>query len=201
MRNIVLHLFFFLGPLLFAPVLAKYRNVTVDNTDPSIQYVGDWNQCSLNIGASYDGTRNCTGQQDATATFTFTGVAIYYISPLIGNRTTVLTLDSGPSVLVNLTQAQGQNPNWAIRWGASGLDNGPHTLVNYGSSNTTSSAVGEVDAFIYTVVEQDHNLAAIVGGAVAGAAALASVGACCIFGQSLADWLRQLVCFSPICHK
>ncbi|KAG2346801.1 hypothetical protein BDR05DRAFT_750515 [Suillus weaverae] len=201
MRNTVLHFFFFLAALFFAPVRAKYRNVTIDNTDPSIQYAGNWSQCYVDAGTSYGGTRNCSYQDGASATFTFTGVAIYYIMPQIPGASTVLALDSEPRVLVNLSQGP---TNWTVRWGESGLSNGPHTLVNYGPSNITTYPngtliypngtyiVGEVDAFIYTVVEPDHNIAAIVGGAVAGAVALALVGACYIFGPHLADWLRYL---------
>ncbi|KAG2089654.1 hypothetical protein BD769DRAFT_434848 [Suillus cothurnatus] len=193
MRYIILYLYFFLT-LFFAPVWGKYRNITVVSTDPSIQYAGgNWSTCNTNIASSYDGTRNCSIAVGSTATFTFTGVAIYYIAPLIANVTTVLTLDSGSPVLVNLTETPGQNTNWAVRWGASGLSNGPHTLVDYGPSKTItpSGTAGEVNALIYTVVEQDVNVAAIAGGAVAGVVALALMGVCWFFGQ---DWLRHLVC-------
>ncbi|KAG2089655.1 hypothetical protein BD769DRAFT_1526195 [Suillus cothurnatus] len=190
-REIALRLYFFFA-LFFAPVWGKYRNVTVVNTDPSIQYAGgNWSMCTIDDLPSYGGSRNCSNDVGTTATFKFTGVAIYYIEPLIANVTTVLTLDSGPPVLVNLTQTPGQNATWAVRWGASGLNNGPHTLVNYGPSNTItpSGKWGEVNALIYTVVEQDDNVAAIAGGAVAGAVALALMGICWFFGQ---DWLRHL---------
>ncbi|KAG1743138.1 hypothetical protein EDB19DRAFT_589849 [Suillus lakei] len=196
MRDIVLHLFFFLALLFCAPVRAKYRNVTVDNTDPSIYYVGNWSQCTASKASSYGGTRNCTAQDGANATFTFSGVAIYYIAPLFSGvqLTTALALDSESRVLVNLTMAEGLTPEWAVRWGKSGLNNGQHTLVDYGpSSDTTnpSGTWGEVDAFIYTVVEQDHNIAAIVGGTVAGVVALLLAGVCYLFGQHLADRLRD----------
>ncbi|KAG1860266.1 hypothetical protein DFJ58DRAFT_274352 [Suillus subalutaceus] len=155
LMRIVQHLFFFLA-LLFAPVQATYLNVTVNNTDPSIQFSSGWNSCpdiSPPDGLSYGGTRNCTSQYGTNATFTFTGVVVYYIAPHFtadGDVLTVLQLDSEPLVVVNLTQAQGQSLDWAIRWAASGLKNGTHTLVIYGPSNTMtpSSTWGEVNAFM-----------------------------------------------------
>ncbi|KAG2354501.1 hypothetical protein BDR07DRAFT_1305925 [Suillus spraguei] len=125
MRDVALRLFFLLT-LFCISVWAKYRNITVDSTDPSIQYVGNWNSggvggCdgAVQAAAFYGGAHNCTSETGTSAIFTFTGVAIYYINTLIaGNVTTVVSLDSRPPISVNLSSDfPNTDVSWAVRWG------------------------------------------------------------------------------------
>ncbi|KAG2353357.1 hypothetical protein BDR07DRAFT_719109 [Suillus spraguei] len=124
MRVVALRLFFLLT-LFFTSVRAKYRNVTVDSTNPSIQFVGNWNPAgaggcdsTVQAAAFYGGVHNCTNESGTSAIFTFTGVAIYYINALIaGNVTTVVSLDSGPRTLVNLSS---EFPDTDVSWVSDG---------------------------------------------------------------------------------
>jgi len=79
---------------------------------------------------------------------------VYYMMGLAGNDvTTLLTLDSGPAQWVNLSVGSGSGRS-AVRWSATGLANGKHTLVNsFGRSAKGEVANwGEVDAFMYVAV-------------------------------------------------
>ncbi|KAG2071643.1 hypothetical protein BDR04DRAFT_1098175 [Suillus decipiens] len=200
MDGIALRLFF-LFTLFCTFVRAKYRNITVDSTDPSIQFFGNWNPAGVGgcdgvaeAAAFYGATHNCTTETDTSALFTFTGVAIYYINALIaGNVTTVVSRDFGPRILVDLSSPiPGIDVSWAVRWGETGLNNSVHTLTIYGPSNnaTPSGTWGEVNALMYTVVEPDDNIGAIVGGVIAGLVILAATHH--IFGQKLEDWFKYL---------
>ena len=80
---------------------------------------------------------------------------MYYLAPLYsgyaGGVSTLLSLDSGPAQLVNLTLVSSEPSYAAVRWSASGLANGTHTVIN----TLGRSAQGElamwavVDGFMY----------------------------------------------------
>jgi len=86
------------------------------------------------------------------------GVAVYYMMPLFwgytGGVSTLLTLDSGFPQLVNLTRVGSEPVTSAIRWSASRLTNGPHTVrVSLGRSAKGELARwGQVDAFTCVLV-------------------------------------------------
>jgi hypothetical protein len=71
-----------------------------------------------------------------------------------GGVSTLLTLDSGPAELVNLTRVGSEPTTSAVRWSASGLINGPHTvMISRGRSAKGELAKwGQVDAFMYVLV-------------------------------------------------
>jgi len=83
------------------------------------------------------------------------GVAVYYFMPLFANVTggvsTLLSLDSGPTQLVNLTRVTNESTRVAVRWSATGLSNGKHTLVNSPGRTSRGEVAGwgEVDGFMY----------------------------------------------------
>ncbi|SRR5258708_4019803 len=83
------------------------------------------------------------------------GVAIYYFMPLFQNITggvsTLLSLDSGPTQLVNLTRVTNESTRVAVRWSATGLSNGKHTLVSSPGRTSRGEVAGwgEVDGFMY----------------------------------------------------
>ncbi|KAG8864962.1 hypothetical protein FRB96_003550, partial [Tulasnella sp. 330] len=123
-----------------------------------IKYSGKWEPDSQHLSdLDYGGAHTVSSQSTATVTFGFTGVAVYYMSPLWPYPvTSQLTLDNGASVKVDLqdhsvtsTSTQGEETvQSAPVYGFTGLENGAHTLV-------VSMAVGGqyvvADGFIYTL--------------------------------------------------
>lgn len=99
-----------------------------------------------------------TGNSAATATFTFTGVAIYFMSPLwpyVVN--TAVSLDSSPPILIDLIDHSkpnvGVGPETVqskVVWGDAGLPNSQHTFV---VSVGAGQPYAVVDALIYTVLD------------------------------------------------
>ncbi|KAJ7352015.1 hypothetical protein DFH08DRAFT_989980 [Mycena albidolilacea] len=81
-----------------------------------ISYSGGWAADASHADAlNYGGILARNGNEPGWAIFTFTGVAVYYLSPrwpyYVSTR---LSLDGGPSDLVNLT-----DPNApTVPWGA-----------------------------------------------------------------------------------
>ncbi|KAF8187170.1 hypothetical protein BJ912DRAFT_970385 [Pholiota molesta] len=134
-------------------------NMTLDDSDLSIVYnpPSSWTHSDPDP-LDYGGEHMSTEDPTATATLTFTGTAIYYMSPLWPYRVnTLITLDELPPILVSLrdrSQPEVENsPETAesqVVWSSVGLDNVEHTL-------TVSVGVGEnlaiVDGLLYTVSE------------------------------------------------
>ncbi|KAJ7894328.1 hypothetical protein B0H14DRAFT_3657618 [Mycena olivaceomarginata] len=134
---------FLLLPLpLFLHVASALLNVTIDDTDPAIVYSGTWEP---------------SADSAASATLTFTGVAVYYVVPRWPYAvSTQLSLDGGPGVVVNLTDPHAsttgdggsESAAASVAWAATGLTNTTHRLV------LTMAPTGNVivaDGFIYTV--------------------------------------------------
>ncbi|RDB19845.1 hypothetical protein Hypma_013131 [Hypsizygus marmoreus] len=135
------------------------HNVTVDDPDPSIIYTPatSWSQ-SANNSLNAGGAHKLTQDPTATATFTFTGVAIYFLSPLWPYTVnTAVSLDAGPSVLIDLVDHSrpdvGAGPetvqSQAI-WSAVGLPNAAHKLV---ISVGAGQPFAIVDTLIYTALD------------------------------------------------
>jgi len=84
------------------------------------------------------------------------GVGVYFFMPLFENITggvsTLLSLDSGPAQLVNLTRVANESTRVAVRWSATGLSNGKHTLVSSPGRSAGGAVAGwgEVDGFMYS---------------------------------------------------
>ncbi|CAA7269825.1 unnamed protein product [Cyclocybe aegerita] len=96
-----------------------------------------------------------TQDSNATATFNFTGIAIYFLSPLWPyNVSTAVSLDSAPATLLDLVDHSrpniGTGPETVqshVVWNATGLTNIQHTLrISVGAGQ--SFAI--VDGLIYT---------------------------------------------------
>ncbi|KAK7052615.1 hypothetical protein R3P38DRAFT_1651879 [Favolaschia claudopus] len=148
--------------LLFLPLLLvlvqvnALLNVTVDDVDTSmITYQGAWEASSTHVsGLDYGGSHTLSSDDKANASFTFTGVAVYYLSPRWPYEVTSrLRIDDGAEVLVNLTDPiASSTPNggsesamYSVLWSATNLANKTHTVwVTYGN-------YAVVDGFIYTV--------------------------------------------------
>ncbi|KAJ7153356.1 hypothetical protein C8R46DRAFT_912587 [Mycena filopes] len=130
----------FLLPLpLFLHLASALLNVTIDDTDAMITYEGSWEPSATHMsGLDYGGTHTVSGDTAANATFTFTGVAVYYLCPRWPYAVnTEVTLDDGQSVIVNLTDpaasttAAGgsESAQSSVVWSATGLTNATHKLV------------------------------------------------------------------------
>ncbi|KAJ7915073.1 hypothetical protein B0H13DRAFT_416112 [Mycena leptocephala] len=138
-------LLFFLLPLpALLQVVGALLNVSVDDVSPMIRYSGQWEPSSTHrSGLDFGGSHTLSSDSGASATFIFTGVAVYYLSPRWPYAvSTRLSLDGAPSVLVNLTDSY-SSPSPAggsesslssVAWSATGLANKSHTLVaTYGN--------------------------------------------------------------------
>ncbi|KAJ7171287.1 hypothetical protein C8R46DRAFT_895374 [Mycena filopes] len=134
-------LLFFLLPLpaFLQLVAALQTNITLDDVSPMIKYAGQWEPSSSHrSGLDFGGSHTFSSDAAGSATFTFTGVAIYYLSPRWPyDVSTRLSLDGGAPVLVNLTDpatspsAAGgaESALTSVVWSATGLANTSHTLV------------------------------------------------------------------------
>ncbi|KAF5369706.1 hypothetical protein D9615_010177 [Tricholomella constricta] len=155
-----LHLVLFLS-ILWLKLVHCRHNVTIDDLDPSIVYNprASWvlsSQSSLNVG----GAHMLTQDMSATATFTFTGVAIYFMSPLWPYTVnTAVSLDSGPPILLDLVDHSipnvGEGPETVqshVIWGAAGLPNTQHRLV---ISVGAGQPFAIVDSLIYTALDPE----------------------------------------------
>jgi len=142
--------------LIFNAVYAL-QNFTVDDTDVRIHYTGQWNTKSLPGNYDYGGSHQWSSDPTATATFTFTGVEVYYMSALFSaSVTSQIALDGGPEHFVNLTSPGGGATDevvWSdVVWSAAQLEDTQHTVaVSAVQTNGGRSGYVIVDAFIYTV--------------------------------------------------
>ncbi|KAJ6587443.1 hypothetical protein DFH09DRAFT_909559 [Mycena vulgaris] len=132
-------LLFFLLPLPFLHVVDALLNVTVDDLSPMIAWSGQWEPSSTHrSGLDYGGSHTFSSDSEASATFTFTGVAVYYLAPRWPYPvSTRLSLDGGPPVLVNLTDPNSspspaggsESAAYSVAWSATSLANKSHTVV------------------------------------------------------------------------
>ncbi|KAF9073032.1 hypothetical protein BDP27DRAFT_1145733, partial [Rhodocollybia butyracea] len=117
-------------------VVAGLSNVTIDDQDSRISYSPGWNRTSSYTSLDYGGYHHLSDQSSASAVFNFTGVAIYFLSPLwpytVGAS---LVLDDSPAVFVNLSDpsrpmstAGPETVDSAVRWKEDNLESGEHTL-------------------------------------------------------------------------
>ncbi|KAF9477854.1 hypothetical protein BDN70DRAFT_809947 [Pholiota conissans] len=150
-------LFLFLIWCCFLSAVNADFNITLDDSDPLIVYdpPTSWTQSSSN-DLDFDGHHMLTDDPSATATLTFTGTAIYYLSPLWPYRlNTLITLDDQPPVLVSLrdhnqpvVENGPETTASQVVWSATGLDNVEHTLV---ISVGNGEDVAVVDGLLYVI--------------------------------------------------
>ncbi|EAU91723.1 hypothetical protein CC1G_04491 [Coprinopsis cinerea okayama7 len=138
------------------------RNVTVDDSDRGrLQYsptLCDGSGWVVESGTGYSGSYSwCTGSSSSsqpTVTLSFTGVAVYYSTPRIEGQSIRVELDGSSSDDINLSIPSG-GAGTSIVWYQTGLENTEHTLrLIPGSGSSTLN----VDAFIYTALEEDEEL-------------------------------------------
>ncbi|KAF9535175.1 hypothetical protein CPB83DRAFT_843605 [Crepidotus variabilis] len=142
---------------------AADRNITLDDTDPSILYFGDWLPTPFDQ-SNAGGTHKVTATPDASAALNFTGVAIYFYSPLWPFRvTTALSLDGQPSELLDLRdydapflQDGPESQSSQVVWWADGLENTQHILnVSVGAGEDLAI----LDQLVYTIKDSSNSTA------------------------------------------
>ncbi|KAF9037866.1 hypothetical protein BDZ89DRAFT_433189 [Hymenopellis radicata] len=145
--------------LCLSSVLAL-ENITIDSENfDMVEYNGDisrWGKIMSPL--DYGGSHRMSSFSDAAATFTFTGVAVYYISTLWPySVNTTVTLDGQDPEQLNLTDPLASSSDggsasssYAVHWGRTGLANTTHKLVLSAGANQASPYT-VVDAFIYTI--------------------------------------------------
>jgi len=156
--TLALAMLFCIFYIAFLLVVNAMHNVTVDDNNPSITYhpPNGWILSSVNVLDA--GGHHVTAQPNATASFTFTGVAIYFYSPLWPFQvTTLVTLDSSPPVLLDLrdhTQPLDINSTESVQssavWSRTSLANTKHTLL---VSVGPSQPLAILDTLVYTVLD------------------------------------------------
>ncbi|KAJ7511364.1 hypothetical protein B0H11DRAFT_1700578 [Mycena galericulata] len=126
----------FLFTLLFH-VAHALLNVSVDDGDLSvITYQGTWELGSPS-NLDFGGNHRYSTDAAASATFTFTGVAVFYLAPRWPSAvSTQLSLDGGQTVVVNLTDPTVattggglESAGWSVAWADTGLENTTHRLL------------------------------------------------------------------------
>ncbi|KIY69786.1 hypothetical protein CYLTODRAFT_442426 [Cylindrobasidium torrendii FP15055 ss-10] len=161
-----------LPALLFVGIVAaKVSNVTFDDTDSRITYSGDWEEPHSTPGLDYGDSHRLSMDANASASFNFTGTAIYYLSTLWPyDVTTVITVDGESSTMdlrdhsVGATNGGEASVPYAVRWGRAGLADDTHTVR---LSMAQDGLYLVVDGFIYTTGDDDDD-DGLSSGAVAG---------------------------------
>ncbi|CCA67791.1 hypothetical protein PIIN_01615 [Serendipita indica DSM 11827] len=116
-------------------------NWTVDDQDSSIIYSGRWDSPALHASPlNYGGYHTLSDDAQGKAVFTFTGVAVYFISSLWPYVVdSYVSLDGATPVYVNLTIRPGMPQDldaigdevalWSEIWKAENLSNTTHTVT------------------------------------------------------------------------
>ncbi|KAJ4470552.1 hypothetical protein C8J55DRAFT_180224 [Lentinula edodes] len=136
-------------------------NVTIDDQDPAIFYsAGQWNLSNSYNSLDVKGFHHLSGQSSAFAVFNFTGVAIYFLSPLwpyaVGAQ---LVLDNQPPAFVDLQDYSrsvslsggSETVSSAVVWGVENLRLGNHSLRVEFAQERSEYVV--LDALIYSSIE------------------------------------------------
>ncbi|KIK70017.1 hypothetical protein GYMLUDRAFT_67275 [Collybiopsis luxurians FD-317 M1] len=151
-------LLFLLSFLQFFQSTFADRNVTVDDSDISIQYSADWSASSPSNSLDYGGFHHLSDNKLASASFTFTGSAVYIMCPLwpyaVGAQASV---DGSSPVSIDMqdhthtTTGGSETVASAVLWGMTGLSNSSHTLqISFWDTQQYIA----LDAIVYTVPEE-----------------------------------------------
>ncbi|KAF9494418.1 hypothetical protein BDN71DRAFT_1418242 [Pleurotus eryngii] len=142
-------------------VVGLLHNVTVDD-QPTIEYSANANWLSAVSPVNMGGSHMLSTDPAAKATFRFTGVAVYFMSPMWPYPVaSSVSLDGGPRITIDLmdfsrgrTSGGPETIRSAAVWAATGLANIQHTLVvSVGPSphaGPLDPQYAIVDGFMYT---------------------------------------------------
>ncbi|KAG8864730.1 hypothetical protein FRC20_010101 [Serendipita sp. 405] len=135
----------------FHGVCAVY-NVTVDDTDPSINYIGTW--IPLTASNHYGGTSHYTKTTGSSASFTFTGATqVHFMGLAITGDmdSTMRIVFDGRTRIVDMWRDQ-RKVYQVILWSSDTLDpSNTHTITCQKSSDSGGGRDLYLDAFIMTL--------------------------------------------------
>ncbi|KAI0085793.1 hypothetical protein BDY19DRAFT_908785 [Irpex rosettiformis] len=106
---------------------------TVDDTDPSVMYIGEWN--ALQWSEAFNSTMHDTKAAGAAIEYGFTGSSISVFGSVgmtakYGTPVSTYTLDDSPSVTFTAPQVTGSDPlNNVLFFSANNISPGDHTLI------------------------------------------------------------------------
>jgi hypothetical protein len=124
-----------------------YHLSVLDDDEAAVVYAGTWTNNLLSY--AWGGTAYRSGSAGATATVTFTGTSLGWVTTLANDRgIATISVDGGPAIQVDLYRAQFMGRRFA--WVVNGLTPGSHTVVITvtGTKNPASSGFRvEVDGF------------------------------------------------------
>ncbi|KAJ4473647.1 hypothetical protein J3R30DRAFT_703445 [Lentinula aciculospora] len=144
-------------------VVFALQNVTISHTSSSIDYKPNssiW--FSSDSALDYSQSHATTETKGASATFTFTGIAIYYAAaswpyPVSAN----ISINGGSGTFVDLHDYQSAQTNGGsasasatIHWYRTGLKNTSHTIV---ISLAKNASYAVLDTLIYTIDDGSDN--------------------------------------------
>ncbi|KAF9445838.1 hypothetical protein P691DRAFT_244559 [Macrolepiota fuliginosa MF-IS2] len=154
----ILYFFVFIFCILLQVFGQELSNVTIDDNNSAIRYIGNWNLSAWNV-LDEGGYHMLTDDPNAVAIFEFTGVAVFFLSPRWPyDVTTQVQLDSSPPEVLSLrdldtpkSDGGGESVGSHIIWGVEDLANQSHQL-------RISVAAGQqwaiVDGLVFTTVNQ-----------------------------------------------
>ncbi|TDL17654.1 hypothetical protein BD410DRAFT_843451 [Rickenella mellea] len=151
--------------LLFSSGVKGLANITIDDSDPKIHYSGSWEPDSQHIShLDYGGSHTVSSDPNGFATFTFTGVAVYYLSPLWPYPVnTSLGLDDAYPVVLDLmdktvtpTEGGAETTQSQVVYAFTGLPNTQHTLTV--TMDTSGGQYIIMDGLIYTVIDNSTSV-------------------------------------------
>jgi len=143
------------------------RNVTIDNTNKTaIEYYPPlcngtgWerDESTYAVYAVNNTYAYCSGNYNARATFTFTGVAVYYTCPLFEDPDSMMIkLDDRPIDTISLTSPSGDSVMSKVIWSAENLTNTQHRVELLPGQFNGAIGFVSVDAFIVTEADPPKN--------------------------------------------
>ncbi|WP_375102464.1 glycoside hydrolase N-terminal domain-containing protein [Paenibacillus sp. RS8] len=139
--------------------------IKVDDKDPSIVYTGTWSPYS--DAGDYKGTESFSNQQGASASFTFTGTSIKFISALQANHGHFDVYLDGGLVAEGVDGYGPSTMKQQVLFHQSDLSKGEHTIkivVKGVKNNASSNTIAMIDAFEYVPVERNEPTAITLSG-------------------------------------
>ncbi|KAF5370396.1 hypothetical protein D9758_006982 [Tetrapyrgos nigripes] len=146
------------------------RNITVDDSDPSITYSGSW--ATTNSDLAGNGSVHFTNDEKAEIKFSFTGIAFYYLSPTYPfpmEAILSITTSTGQIELLSLLLPPSSfllttlhylhtNDTYAMRYDATG--NSTDGMYNRSAPHQDNKPGGETGPFqvVFSINPEDGTL-------------------------------------------
>lgn len=129
--------------------------ITNDNSS-QVSYTGSWNQ-GISWSGDYNNDEAATNTPGATASFTFTGTSVEWITSLDSTKGEADVYIDNNKVASNIDLYSGWRVNQVIGYAATGLSNATHTIkivVDNAHDSQSSNYYVSIDAFAVGSVTQ-----------------------------------------------